>query len=151
MSTTGPNQNCDRNRLSIHSMPCLRCGTCCSKFDVRVSMDEAHRITDRIGITWDEWMNSYINDRWPGTESFILRRHNGKCIFLKEKGEQSLCSIHSFKPSLCIEWNQGPQHKECQQGLQKRWGIVVDNSGTLNGTQQALHCYRAFLKSLEGD
>lgn len=130
-------------------MPCLRCGTCCSLFDVRVTLAEAHRITDKIGITWDEWMNSYINDRWPGTESFILRRHNGKCLFLKEEGEQSLCSIHSFKPSLCIEWSQGTHRKECQRGLQKRWGITIDSSGNLSGTPQSLQRYRNYVKSLE--
>jgi len=135
---------------SVHTMPCLRCGTCCSKFDVRVTLEEAHLIVDTLGISWDEWMNGYINTRWPGTKTFILRRINNRCIFLKQQEEQLLCSIHSFKPSLCIEWKEGIHRKECRQGLKQRWGIIIDAAGNLNGTPQALQRYRSFLTSLDG-
>ncbi len=135
-------------RLSINAMPCLRCGTCCSIFDVRVSLEEAHRIVDTIGISWDEWLNSYIDKRWPGTESFILRRINGSCIFLKATGEHRICSIHTFKPSLCIEWKEGTQRAECRQGLQKRWGITVENAAEIDGTSESIEKFRDFLKRL---
>jgi len=136
-------------QMSLSLIPCLRCGTCCSKFDVRVTGEEAEIICERIGITREEWINSYIDKRWPGTDSFILKRINKRCTFLKQNDDQNLCSIHSFKPGLCVEWEGGIHRAECRDGLQRRWGITVDHDGNLIGTLATLQRFRAFVESIQ--
>jgi Fe-S-cluster containining protein len=113
-----------------------------------VTMEEARRISEKAAISWSDWMSSYINNRWQGKESFILRRINNRCIFLKQVDDQYLCSIHTFKPDLCIEWQEGMHRHECRQGLKRRWDITIDTDGNLTGTADALQSFRSFLESL---
>jgi len=32
-------------------------------------------IADELGFDWDEWLDRYVGQRWPGTDSFLLRHH----------------------------------------------------------------------------
>ena len=55
-------------------MPCFRCGVCCTRYEVSLSVVEVRRIADGLGITWGEFLNRYVDQRWPSAESFLLRQ-----------------------------------------------------------------------------
>ena len=109
----------------VASVPCFCCGICCTKYQVRLSLIEAGRINDRLGLLWDDFLRRYIDQYWPEAENFFLHRENGKCVFLGEVEDNHLrrCLIHPFKPSACKEWNPSFYRSECQEGLAKYWGL----------------------------
>jgi Fe-S-cluster containining protein len=102
---------------------CLCCGTCCTRYQPRVSLEEVNSIALNLKITAGDFIKKYTDHRWPGTQSFLIRQVNSTCSFLKPSadGKLMLCSIHSFKPSCCLEWQAGANRLECQEGLNKRW------------------------------
>ena len=132
------------------SILCFLCGICCSKYHVRVELNEARRIAEKIGVSWEYFLAHHIEPSWPGTSSFLLQRRKGRCLFLI-KGPQAdtfICSIHSFKPSSCIDWNSDLLRRECQEGLTKYWGLTVDSSGNMTGPPEKLRAFHTFLKTL---
>lgn len=133
------------------SIPCFRCGVCCSRYQVRMSLIEAHRIADELGVSWDEFVERYTDRYWPGTESFLLRHSNGACIFLKPDEDSNIasCLIHPFRPSSCREWNSSQYHPECQEGLNKYWGLKISPEGNLQDTNDRIKRFQSFWKSLE--
>lgn len=134
-------------------IPCLRCGECCRKYQVRMDLAEGHRIADSLGLTWEEFRNSYADRRWPGEQSILLRQEPGGCPFLERCGEgtEARCSIHSFKPASCREWTANLDRPECQAGLAKRWGLIVNSRGELEGPDERIRDFRLYLDSLAGD
>lgn len=76
-------------------------------------------IADELGFDWDEWLDRYVDQRWPGTDSFLLRHCNGACVFLEriEARDVTRCLIQSFKPSACREWTPSLYRRDCQEGL----------------------------------
>jgi len=104
------------------SIPCFRCGVCCTRYQVRLSLVEARQIADELGFDWDEWLDRYVDQRWPGTDSFLLRHCNGACVFLEriEARNVTRCLIQSFKPSACREWTPSLYRRDCQEGLIKQ-------------------------------
>ena len=133
----------------LASMPCFCCGICCTKYQVRLSLIEARRINDRLGLLWDDFLSRYIDQYWPEAETFFLRRDNGKCVFLGdvEDGHMRRCLIHPVKPSACKEWNPSFYRSECQEGLAKHWGLTVSSSGKLKGPEQNLRDFNSFIES----
>jgi hypothetical protein len=128
---------------------CFRCGVCCTKYQVRLNQVEARQIADGLGISWDEFLERYVDQRWPGVESFLLRQDNGACVFLKQKEDnQSICLIHPFKPSACQEWVPSLHRRECREGLAKYWGLRVGSQGELQGEEERIYRFQLFLKSL---
>ena len=135
-----------------NEFPCFRCGVCCSKYHVHITLSEAHRIADDLGITWDEWQEKYVEQRWPGSESYLLRRReDGTCVFLDKVAGSKICRcrIHPFRPSSCREWNPGPYRLECQEGLKLFWELTVSKEGKIQGTKEKIADFHAFLKLLE--
>lgn len=135
------------------SVPCFLCGVCCSKFHVRVELNEARRIAEKIGVTWEYFLAYHIEPSWPGVNSFLLKRRDGKCLFLTNgpQPDTLVCGIHSFKPSSCIDWNSDLLRRECQEGLAKYWGLTVDASGNLAGPPEKQQAFRTFLKKLDSE
>ncbi len=145
---TGKNKNTLQEETPF---PCFRCGICCTKYHVHVSDIEAHRITDELGITWEEWLDKYTEKRWPRCDSYLLyRNEDGACIFLDQVpgGKISRCRIHPFRPSSCCEWSPGLYRPECQEGLTRFWELTVNEKGTIAGTREKLADFSAFLKLL---
>ena len=101
------------------SIPCFRCGVCCTRYQVCLGLVEARQIADELGLDWDEWLDLYVDRRWPGTDSFLLNHRNGACIFLEQTEARNLtrCLIQSFKPSACREWMPSLYRRDCQDGL----------------------------------
>ena len=134
----------------VVSTPCFRCGICCTKYQIHLTMIEARRISDELGITWDEWLDRYTDQNWPRSDSFILRRCKRACVFLElmEGSSITRCLIQSFKPSACREWNPSLYRRDCQEGLAKHWGLTVSPLGQLEGSEQDLRRFHSFLESL---
>jgi Fe-S-cluster containining protein len=133
------------------NIDCFRCGICCTKYHVHVTSSEAHRIADELGISWEEWLDKYIEKRWPRFDSYLLyRQENGNCIFLNQVEGSKLyrCSIHPFRPSSCREWSAGIYRPECQEGLKLFWQLKVNKNGKIEGSKQALTEFHSFLKML---
>ena len=135
------------------TIPCLRCGECCRRYQVRLDLVEAERIAGELGLTLKDFRDRYADRRWPGERSLLVRQEHGYCPFLERSGENGdeLCGIHSFKPSSCREWTPGLDRRECQAGLARRWGIVVDSSGELRGPEERMRDLRLFMDSLASD
>lgn len=136
--------------LEVNSMPCFRCGVCCTKYNVRISFLEARRIADGLGISWRDFLSRYVSRDGANPESFLLRRKEKACIFLENTGDSNMsrCLIHAFKPSSCKEWNPSLYRRDCQEGLARYWGLGVGSSGLPEGPEQNLQRFYSFLKSL---
>jgi hypothetical protein len=103
-----------------------------------------------MGMSLDEFLNKYADKRWPGTQSFLLRKRRGACVFLKHMldSKQSVCIIHPFRPSSCRKWVADWHQRECQEGLTKCWGLTVGPSGEIQGTTRRIKLFGLFLESL---
>jgi hypothetical protein len=147
---TGAGRSASHERKpELSNIPCLRCGTCCSKFQVRVSLAEGHNIAERLGVSWQEWRLNSTDPRWPGSESLLICHRDGACIYLKRSANsQCLCSIHSFKPSSCSQWQSDLAKSECRDGLKSAWGLTIDGYGDFSGPARNLRRFQHFLKSL---
>lgn len=132
------------------AMVCFRCGVCCARYPVRLSLVEERCIADELGLAWEEWRDRYVDQRQYRPDSFLLRRRDGACVFLERiaDGNQTRCLIHPFKPSVCQSWTPSLYRWECREGLSKYWGLTVSPSGQLQGPQQKLRNFCSFVESL---
>ena len=133
-----------------HDIICFRCGECCIKYHVRLSLVEARRIADELGLAFDDWLDRYTDKDWQRDESFVLRWRNGECIFLERvKGSnKTCCLIHRVKPEVCKIWTPSLNRRECREGLAKCWGLTVNSLGQIEGTEEKLRELRSFIDSL---
>jgi Fe-S-cluster containining protein len=130
--------------------PCFRCGVCCTGYQIYMSKPEAEILAENLGITIQAFMDNYLDLRWPGSETVVVRHIAGKCPFL-EQAEGSvfgLCRIHRFKPSCCREWQASADRKECRQGLERYWGLKIGEDGELIGSPEDKLCFQTFIESL---
>jgi len=129
---------------------CFRCGECCARYQVLLSLMEAQRIADDLGLPFDVFLDRYVDQRWHGSESFLLRQRGGACIFLEhpEGSNKTTCLIHRVKPALCREWTPSLYRRECREGLDKYWRLTVSASGQLEGTEEKLRDFHSFIESL---
>jgi Fe-S-cluster containining protein len=132
------------------STTCFLCGVCCTKYQIYLTMIEARRIADELGLVWEDWLDKYTSQVWPGSDSFLLRRYNGACVFLErvEGSNIARCLVQPFKPYACREWNSSLYQRACQEGLAKYWRLTVSPSGQLEGYEQDRRCFVSFLESL---
>ena len=140
-----------REVLSSPLIPCFRCGVCCTRYQVRLSLVEARRIADQLSIAWPEFQDRYLDQCWPGVVSFLLRQRGGTCVFLKceEGNHKASCLVHRFRPSSCRDWTSSLCCRDCQAGLTKHWGLSLSPSGQLQGPEEKLRDFHSFLESLE--
>ena len=139
----------ERKGQTESPITCFRCGVCCTEYQVHLSLIEGQRIADRLELTWEEFLTKYVDKRWPGTKTFLIRKHNGACIFLNQINGSKIkqCRIHAFRPSSCIEWIPSLHRKECLRGLANYWGLPIDPSGYLVGSTQNIRKFCDLLKS----
>jgi hypothetical protein len=130
--------------------PCFCCGICCSDYQPHLDIKESLTIADRLGMSLQQFINDCTDPRWPGTDTHLLRQKDGMCIFLEQKEGKArwLCRIHAFKPAACREWTASLSQQECRRGLNRYWGLSVNDSGELTGSTQDLQCFQTFLKTL---
>jgi Fe-S-cluster containining protein len=104
-----------------HEFTCFYCGVCCSKFQPQLSQEEAEILAEKLGVSWELFVEKYTDSRWPGIQSYLLRQKEGACVFLECTSDGlKLCQIHSFKPDCCLKWKAGPYKDECLEGLRTR-------------------------------
>jgi hypothetical protein len=101
-------------------------------------------------MNWDSFLIEYIDPRWPGTQSLLIKHNPGGCVFLQspENSKVYLCRIHTFKPSCCLDWKPGLGQPECRRGLEIRWNLTCDPSGTIGGPLENLKEFEDYLNSL---
>jgi uncharacterized protein len=111
-----------------------------------LTINEARSVAQKLGIDWERFLNEYTDRRWPGTRSYLLKHVDGACIFLSRTSDkyQKLCSIHEIKPACCREWTADPKNPECSEGLRTLWGLTVDPSGQICGSQEKIEKFRNY-------
>ena len=129
---------------------CFRCGECCARYQVCLSLMETQCIADDLELSLDVFLERYVDQRWHGLESFLLRQPDGVCIFLEhtEGSNKTTCLIHRVKPAPCREWAPSLYRRECRDGLAKYWKLTVSPSGQLEGTEEKLRDFHSFIESL---
>lgn len=133
----------------VLELPCIRCGVCCTIYQVRMSPAEAQLIADTMGFDYWDWVGRFCDPRWPDTRSHLLRHDDGGCVFLDRSGDKgALCRIYRVRPSSCRDWCAGVFKPACQAGLKRYWQVGVDDAGHLRGAPDALARLDAFIQSL---
>jgi len=129
---------------------CFRCGVCCTRYQPQLSFVEAKRIADALGLSLDEFRDRYVDESWPGPDTFLIDHHNGACVFLEHIQSSGLarCLIYPVRPSSCKEWVPSLHRQECQEGLLKCWGLTVDPSGQPKGPGRKIQEFLTFLESI---
>jgi uncharacterized protein len=132
------------------TFPCFCCGICCSDYQVHLELSEAREIAEHLGVFLQKFLDDYADPRWPGTDTYLLQHKAEGCIFLtRESGSAiALCRIQTFKPAACRQWAAGPNQKECRRGLNRYWGLSIDDSGKIAGSPEKLQSFQTFLKTL---
>jgi Fe-S-cluster containining protein len=141
------------NFTGVYDFTCFRCGTCCSRYQPRLSLNEAHNLADKLKVSWEDFLEQYTDRRWPGTQSFLIRAHNDACLFLQTPAnkKQRLCLIHLYKPACCREWQSGLDHPECRQGLFDIWRLIVDSTGHLCGSPENVQEFEVYVNTLSSN
>ena len=146
---SGAMEGVDVNEEEV-STACFLCGVCCTKYQIHLNLMETRRIADSSGLAWEDWLQRYTIQGWPGRDNFVLRRHKGACIFLEqvEGSHIARCLIQAYKPNTCREWNSSLYQRACQEGLAKYWGLTVSPQGQPQGQDQEYRHFMSFLDSI---
>jgi hypothetical protein len=118
-----------------------------------LSLIETQKLAENLKVEWHNFIRDYTDSRWPGTKSFLIKKQNGTCFFLKTANDkkQRLCHIHSCKPICCQEWKSGFEHAECRQGLFEIWGLTVDSSNQICGPLEKILEFESYVKELSSE
>ena len=100
-------------------LECMRCGTCCTKYQAIVNSEEIQTIADYLCITKNEWVKEYSEPRWQSQKNHLIRHVDSGCVFLKYEKEITFCNIHPARPLCCSAWIPSLDNKECQEGLNR--------------------------------
>ena len=130
--------------------PCFCCGICCNDYQPHLELTESQVIADHLRVSLQKFLAECTDPRWPGTDTHLLLQKDGRCVFLEQKNESAawLCRIHAFKPNACREWKASLLQKECRRGLSLYWGLSIDDSGKISGSDDNLRYFQNFLKTL---
>ena len=130
-------------------LPCIRCGVCCTVYQVRISPAEARHIAASMQADYWDWVGQYCDPRWHDTRSHLIRHDAGGCVFLNRVTEEvALCRIYAVRPLSCRDWAAGVFKPACQEGLKRYWQVHVDAAGNLTGEPSALARLGHFLREL---
>ena len=145
-SASSPDSNYAGQEFQIE---CFRCGECCTRYKVRLSLIEARRVADGLGLSLDAFLEKYVDQRWLGLGSFLLRLKDGACVFLERKAvdRERLCLIHHLKPDACRDWTPSLYRKECKEGLAKHWNLTVNETGQFEGSTEDIKRFQGFVES----
>jgi len=129
---------------------CFYCGVCCSKYQAQITLAEARCIATKLSLTWQEFVDRYLDPRWPGVDTFLTRHVDGACVFLDwHNGRQyGFCRIHSYKPKLCSDWEANTSKIECRRGLKNLWDLELADDGSVLGSEDKKHRFQMFLDAI---
>ncbi len=132
-------------------LPCIRCGVCCSIYQVRIGTAEAIAIAERMGMERWDWVGRYCDPRWHDTRSHLIRHDADGCVFLDRSSPGVvLCSIYDVRPSACRDWAAGVFKPACREGLRRYWQVEVNDAGRLQGSAESLARLDRFFRLLHG-
>jgi len=144
--------NAERKEAEVGDVafPCFRCGVCCSGYQVQMTLPEARELAGNLGVDWQSFTDNYLDPRWPGRDTVVLRHDSFRCVFLEQPPDSvfGLCRIHRFKPVSCLAWTAGIDRKECRQGLSRFWNLSIGENGKLKGSPADIKCFRTFVRSI---
>jgi uncharacterized protein len=128
---------------------CFRCGLCCTRYQVLLNPEEAQRIADYLKISVETFRAKYTDPRWPDFDNFLLCHRDGSCVFLRsESNKHFSCSIHTIRPQACRNWESSLSRRDCRDGLADYWQLTISPCGELQGTEENLRLFHAFLQTL---
>lgn len=129
---------------------CFRCGLCCMRYQPPVTVGEAKKIANALGMEFDDFLVRYVDDSWFEPGIFLIDADSKACVFLEPAtdGRPALCRIHKLRPKACRDWQPGLDKKECLEALERDWGLRTGPSGELLGSDEDIGRFRAFLASL---
>lgn len=128
-------------------LTCIRCGVCCTVYQVRIGRAEAGQIAESMGMDYWDWVGQYCDPRWSDPRSHLIRHDDRGCVFLSHSPEQgALCGIYRVRPSSCRDWAADALKPACQEGLRRFWNVTVDPAGRLQGSEDDLSRLQAFLQ-----
>jgi len=141
--------NPDGSVPSGTAIPCFRCGLCCTRYQAPLTTAEAQAIAEALGMALDAFLDRYVDDSWYEPGRFLLDTGTDACVFLEpaSEGKPASCKIHALRPQACRDWEAGLHKKECLEGLERDWGLTASPSGKLQGPEEKLRKFRAFLQS----
>jgi Fe-S-cluster containining protein len=87
------------------------CGQCCRAYEPYVSKADVQRIADHLGMSYDDVMREYVNQR-PSADGYVvgwLKKVGDditdKCVFLKgERSGRYYCGIYEARPHDCRQF-----------------------------------------------
>ncbi|MEN8613796.1 YkgJ family cysteine cluster protein [Dehalogenimonas sp. THU2] len=131
------------------ALTCFCCGVCCSKYQVQMPLEEAHRIAATLGIGWEEFQREYLDPAWPGVRTVLVRHAGGHCLFLERQPDERVffCRIQAFKPASCIEWQADLSKQDCREGLAS-WHLCVGATGCIEGAPSDIEEFDALIDAL---
>ena len=120
----------------ILPIECFRCGYCCKGYHPQLSHEEVAHMAGHLGISPDQFISRYVQ---VTTIGYLLRQDEHGCVFLdwekvyheqgrRDGAHRACCTIHSFRPEACRNWQAGLSRRECQAGLammQKENGMML--------------------------
>lgn len=100
-------------------IPCLRCGTCCTRYQAPLTPEEIDHVASALGISVSECISRYAV-KVPTKEGYLLRHTKEGCVFLAWDADgKARCTIHLWRPKACREWIPSLAKAECLEGLAK--------------------------------
>jgi Fe-S-cluster containining protein len=85
--------------LSKKTFKCKRCGECCKKYTIKLYKKDV----ERIGKKYPTECFTQRFEIGPFNDT-ILRKINGKCMFLTGKKGHYKCEIYNIRPKICKEY-----------------------------------------------
>jgi len=85
--------------LNKKNFKCQRCGECCKVYTIVLDAEDIKKIIS-LGYPKNLFAEKDYNPEDSSTQ-YILKRENGKCIFLKFKHNKAYCEVYKNRPKIC--------------------------------------------------
>ena len=99
------------------SIPCFRCGICCTSYHSPLTPEDIDNIASALGISRSKCISKYAV-KVPIKEGYLLKHTKKGCVFLAWDADgKARCTIHPSRPKACREWTPSLSKPECLEGL----------------------------------
>src|SRR3989344_7662545 len=88
-------------------MKCYQSGVCCKLF--LINLDEEEYNSKEFETVFEEHFE--FNEAVENGAVFLKQKEDGSCIYLKD----NLCSIHTKRPKVCMEFFCDPEEEKLRQ------------------------------------
>jgi Fe-S-cluster containining protein len=102
----------------VTTVPCFRCGSCCTNFLVKLTSVDVRILSNRFGISNRNFIHQYVKKTPIGP---VLRQIGNRCIFLTygQDGTAANCEVYTQRPEVCRNYTPNLYRDECLEGLKK--------------------------------